>query len=299
MKKIMEIVPNYSEGIRSEVVEEIVNCFRNKADVKLLNYSSDKDHNRTVVTVVGEPEALIEPIVESVKVAMINIDLRNHKGEHPRMGALDVCPFIPVSNVTMEEAINVSKKVAEEIGKLNIPVILYEKSASAPHRENLAAVRKGQFEGMAEKMKDEKWNADFGPKDYPHESFGVVAVGARLPLIAFNANLNTDSFEIADAIARRIRHIGGGLRFVKAMGVEIKEKRISQVSINLTDYTKSRLYQVLEMIKFEARRYGVTVTGTEIVGLVPMDALTDTAEYYLGLENFDKAQVLETRVFGL
>lgn len=299
MKKIMEIVPNYSEGIRSEVVEEIVNCFRNKADVKLLNYSSDKDHNRTVVTVVGEPEALIEPIVESVKVAMINIDLRNHKGEHPRMGALDVCPFIPVSNVTMEEAISVSKKVAEEIGKLNIPVILYEKSASAPHRENLAAVRKGQFEGMAEKMKDEKWNADFGPKDYPHESFGVVAVGARLPLIAFNANLNTDSFEIADAIARRIRHIGGGLRFVKAMGVEIKEKRISQVSINLTDYTKSRLYQVLEMIKFEARRYGVTVTGTEIVGLVPMDALTDTAEYYLGLENFDKAQVLETRVFGL
>ncbi len=296
MRKIMEIVPNYSEGRRSEVVEKIVDCFRNKPHIKLLNYSSDKDHNRTVVTVVGEPESLIGPIIESVKVALINIDLRKHSGEHPRMGALDVCPFIPVSGMTMAEAVELSKRVAEEIGKLNIPVFLYEKSATASHRENLAGIRKGQFEGMAQKMTDELWQADFGPANAPHASFGVTAVGARLPLIAFNANLNTASFETADAIARRIRYIGGGLRFVKAMGVEIKEKRIAQVSVNLTDYTKTHLYQVLEMIKFEARRYGVSVTGTEIVGLVPLDALTDTAEYYLGLENFENSQVLELRI---
>lgn len=299
MKRIMEIVPNYSEGRNSEVVEKIVDCFRNRPNVKLLNYSSDKDHNRTVVTVVGEPEALIAPIVKSAEVALLNIDLRKHEGEHPRMGAMDVCPFIPVNGVTMDEAVALSKELGEELGKMGIPVILYEKSATAPHRENLAKVRKGQFEGMPEKMKDPMWFADYGPKDTPHESFGVCAIGARLPLVAFNANLNTENFEIADAIAKKIRHIGGGLRYVKAMGVEIKERRIVQVSCNCTDYTKSRLYQVLEMIKFEARRYGVSVIGTEIVGLVPMDALTDTAEYYLGLEGFDKAQVLETRIMGL
>lgn len=296
MNRVMEVVPNFSEGRNLEVVEKIVENFKNVEGVKLLDYSSDKDHNRTVVTVVGEPENLLKPIVNAAKTAMDLIDLRNHFGEHPRMGAMDVCPFIPIKNCNMDDAIALAKEVGEALGNEGIPVFLYEKAASAPHRENLAQVRKGQFEGMAEKMKDEMWHADFGPKDHPHESFGCSAVGARMPLVAFNANLNTNDMAIADAIAKKIRHIGGGLRFTKAMGVELKERNIVQISMNMTDYTKSHLYQALELIKVEARRYGVSVVGTEIIGLVPMDALVDTAEYYLGIENFDKSQILESRI---
>ncbi len=296
MQRIMEVVPNFSEGRNGEVIEKIVECFRNKEGVKLLDYSSDKDHNRTVVTVVGDPDKLLEPIVAAADVAMENIDLRKHSGEHPRMGAMDVCPFIPIKGCTMEDAVELAKKVGEALGEKGIPVFLYEKAASAPHRENLAQVRKGQFEGMAEKMKDPMWNADFGPKDAPHESFGAVAVGARMPLVAFNANLNTNDMEIADFIAKRIRHIGGGLRFTKAMGVELKERNIVQISMNMTDYTKTHLYQAVEMIKSEGRRFGVSVVGTEIIGLVPMAALIDTAEYYLGIENFDMSQILESRI---
>lgn len=296
MNRIMEVVPNFSEGRDSQIIEKIVESFRNKEGVKLLDYSSDKDHNRTVVTVVGEPEKLKEPIIAAAKAALESIDLRKHTGEHPRMGAMDVCPFIPIKNCTMDDAIALANEVGEALGKEGIPVFLYEKAATAAHRENLASIRKGQFEGMEEKMKDEKWHSDFGPKDHPHPSFGCVAVGARMPLVAFNANLNTNDLSIADFIAKRIRHIGGGLRFTKAMGVELKERHIVQISMNMTDYTRSHLYQVLELIKVEARRFGVSVIGTEIVGLVPMDALVDTAEYYLGLENFDKSQILESRI---
>lgn len=296
MNRIMEVVPNYSEGRNLEVVEKIVNCFRNREDVKLLDYSSDKDHNRTVVTVVGEPEALKQPILDSVKVALENIDLTQHTGEHPRMGALDVCPFIPIRGVDMEDAIMLAKEVGAMIGELNIPVFLYEKAASAPIRENLAQVRKGQFEGMFAKMKDEAWHADFGPADAPHPTFGAVAVGARMPLVAFNVNLDTNDIGIADFIAKRVRNIGGGLRYVKAMGVELKDRGIVQISMNMTDYTKTSLYQAIEMVKIEARRFGVTVIGTEVIGLLPMAALIQSAEYYMGIENFSMDQVLETRI---
>jgi glutamate formiminotransferase len=294
--KIMECVPNYSEGRDHSKMEKIVEAFRGKDGVKLLDYSNDEDHNRMVVTVVGEPEALKAAVLESVGLAAELIDLNKHQGQHPRMGAVDVIPFIPIKGCTMDEAITLSKEVGEQVATLyNIPVFLYEKSASAPHRENLAAIRKGEFEGMAEKIKLPEWKPDFGPAER-HPTAGTVAIGARMPLVAYNINLGTNNLEIASSIAKKIRFIGGGLRYCKAMGVELKERGIVQVSINMTDYTHTALYRAFEMVKIEARRYGVAIVGSEIIGLVPMDALIDTASYYLGLEGFSTKQILETRL---
>ncbi|HAS91651.1 MAG TPA: glutamate formimidoyltransferase [Sedimentibacter sp.] len=296
MDRIIECVPNFSEGRNTEKIEKILDVFRGKKGVKLLDYSSDENHNRTVVTVVGEPEEIKKVMVEAIAKAVELIDLNYHQGQHPRMGAVDVVPFIPVRNVTVEEADKLAKDVAKEAAdKYNLPFFLYEKSASAPHRENLANVRKGQFEGMKEKMKDELWKPDFGP-DTIHPTAGVTAIGARMPLIAFNVNLSTPDIEVANRIAKQVRHISGGFRYVKAIGVEIHDRGLVQVSMNLTDYTKTSIYRVFETIKMEAARYGVNVVGSEIVGLIPMQALVDTAEYYLRLENFKYDQVLETRL---
>ena len=294
--KIIECVPNFSEGRDLQKIDQIVAPFRAKEGVKLLDYSNDEDHNRMVVTLVGEPQALKEAILEAVGVAVKLIDLNHHQGQHPRMGAVDVIPFIPIKNTTMEEAIELSKEVGAKVAELyNIPVFLYEKSASAPYRENLAAIRKGEFEGMAEKIKQPEWKPDFGPAER-HATAGTVAIGARMPLVAYNINLNTPSLEIAHGIAKKIRFIGGGLRYCKAMGVELKDRGITQVSINMTDYTKTALYRAFELVRIEARRYGVSIVGSEIIGLVPMQALIDTASYYLGLENFSMKQVLEARM---
>ena len=294
--KIIECVPNFSEGRDLEKIDRIVAPFRGKAGVKLLDYSNDEDHNRLVVTVVGEPEALRDAVLEAIGVAVQLIDLNHHKGQHPRMGAVDVVPFIPIKNTTMEEAIALSKEVAAQVAELyQLPAFLYEKSATAPHRENLAAVRKGEFEGMAVKMQAPEWQPDFGVAA-PHPTAGVVAIGARMPLVAYNINLSTQNLEIATQIAKNIRHVNGGFRYVKAMGVELTDRHISQVSINMTDYTRTALYRVFELVRIEARRYGVTIVGSEIIGLVPMEALIDTASYYLGLENFSMQQVLETRI---
>lgn len=296
MNQIIECVPNYSEGRDKVKMEKILDCFRGKEGVKLLDYSNDINHNRMVVTVVGEYEPLKNAVVESVGVAIDLIDLNKHEGQHPRMGAVDVIPFIPIKNSSMEECIALSKEVGEEVGKkYGFPVFLYEKSATAPHRENLAAIRKGEFEGMEEKIHQEEWYPDFGPKDR-HKTAGTVAIGARMPLVAYNINLNTDKLDIATAISKKIRHINGGYRFVKAMGVDLADRGIVQVSINMTDFTKTALYRVFETVKFEAKRWGVTIAGSEIVGLVPMAALVDTAEYYLGLENFSIGQVLESKI---
>jgi glutamate formiminotransferase len=213
------------------------------------------------------------------------------------MGAVDVVPFIPVKNVTMEETVAFSRQVAEALAqRFQLPVFLYEASAVQPHRQNLAAIRKGQFEGMAEKLKDPEWKPDFGPEQV-HPTAGVTAVGARMPLVAYNVNLDTDKLQIADAIARKVRHVSGGLRYCKALGIELKDRGIVQVSINMTDYSRTALYRVFELIRIEARRYGVNVVGSEIVGLVPMGALIDTAAYYLGLEDFSMGQVLEHRIY--
>lgn len=296
MNKIMECVPNFSEGRDLQKIDKIVAPFRGKQGVKLLDYSNDEDHNRLVVTVVGEPEPLRDAVLEAIGVAVELIDLNHHQGQHPRMGAVDVVPFIPIRNVTMEEAVALSKEVGKEVAKrYNLPVFLYEKSASAPHRENLAAVRKGEFEGMAEKIKQPEWHPDFGLAER-HPTAGTVAIGARMPLVAYNINLNTPSLEIAHDIAKKIRFIGGGLRYCKAMGVELKDRGITQVSINMTDYTRTALYRAFELVRVEARRYGVSIVGSEIIGLVPMAALIDTASYYLGLENFSMEQVLEARM---
>ena len=296
MNKIMECVPNFSEGRDLQKIDKIVAPFRGKQGVKLLDYSNDEDHNRLVVTVVGEPEPLRDAVLEAIGVAVELIDLNHHQGQHPRMGAVDVVPFIPIRNVTMEEAVALSKEVGKEVAKrYNLPVFLYEKSASAPHRENLAAVRKGEFEGMAEKIKQPEWHPDFGLAER-HPTAGTVAIGARMPLVAYNINLNTPSLEIAHDIAKKIRFIGGGLRYCKAMGVELKDRGITQVSINMTDYTRTALYRAFELVRIEARRYGVSIVGSEIIGLVPMEALIDTASYYLGLENFSMQQVLEARI---
>ncbi|MFL0246895.1 glutamate formimidoyltransferase [Candidatus Clostridium stratigraminis] len=297
MSKIVECIPNFSEGRNKEVIEKIVDTLRGKEGVKLLDYSSDSDHNRTVVTVIGEPIALQNAIIDMASRVYEFIDMTKHEGGHPRMGSLDVVPFVPVSEVTMEECIAIANKVGEEIAnRFNIPVYLYEDAASSSNRQNLANVRKGQYEGFFEKIKKAEWKPDFGPEEVNVKG-GCAAVGARVPLVAFNVNLATDKIEIADSIAKIVRHIGGGLRFVKAMGVKLEDRNIVQVSMNLVNYEKTAVYRAFEMVKMEAKRYGVSVVGSEIIGLVPMAALINTAEYYLQVENFSMAQILEKRVW--
>ncbi len=296
VKKVVQCVPNFSEGRDLDKVERIINPFRGKEGVKLLDYSTDFDHNRAVVTVVGEPEAVKHAMIEAMGIAIEEIDMTKHEGQHPRMGAIDVVPFIPIKNMTMEEAVELAKEVGKEAwAKYNLPIFLYEKAASNPDRENLATVRKGQFEGMAEKVKAPEWAPDFGNGEI-HPTAGITAVGARMPLVAFNVNLDSPTLEIANKIAKNVRHLSGGLRYCKGIGIELKERGIVQVSMNMTDYTKTALYRAFELIKIEARRYGVNVIGSEIIGLLPMEALIDTAVYYLGVEDFSMDQVLEYRM---
>lgn len=297
MAKIIQCVPNFSEGRDKEVVEKIVDEIRVIEGVKLLDYSMDKDHNRSVVTFIGEPEKVIKAAFNATKVAAELIDMTTHEGGHPRMGATDVIPLVPISDVTMEECVEYSKKLGKRIGEeLNIPVFLYEKSATSPNRENLADVRRGQYEGMAEKLKEEEWKPDFGPNKLNIKA-GVTAVGARMPLVAFNVNLGTDDVEIAKNIAKVVRAKTGGFTYCKAIGLEIAERGIVQVSMNMVDYTKTSLFRVFDAIEREARRYGVNVIGSEIIGLVPMQALVDVADYYLRLEGFDSSQILEKRMY--
>ena len=296
IKKIVQCVPNFSEGRDLDKVERIINPFRGKEGVKLLDYSTDYDHNRAVVTVVGEPEAVKSAIIEAMGIAIKEIDMTKHEGQHPRMGAIDVVPFIPIKNMTMEEAVELAREVGKEAWeKYNLPIFLYEKAASNSDRENLANVRKGQFEGMSEKVKAPEWAPDFGETEI-HPTAGITAVGARMPLVAFNVNLDSPNLEIANKIAKNVRHLSGGLRYCKGIGIELKERGMVQVSMNMTDYTKTALYRAFELIKIEARRYGVNVVGSEIIGLLPMEALIDTAVYYLGVEDFSMDQVLESRM---
>lgn len=295
MKQIVQCIPNFSEGRDLDKIEKIVSPFRGKEGVKLLDYSRDEDHNRMVVTVVGEPEPLKKAVLEAVGVAVELIDMTRHEGQHPRMGAVDVIPFVPIRNVTMEEAVAMAGEVAAAAWETcQLPIFLYEKAATAPHRENLAAVRKGQFEGMAEKIQDPQWHPDYGNQLHP--TAGITAVGARMPLVAFNVNLDSNNLDFANQIAKNVRHLSGGLRYCKGIGIELKERGIVQVSMNMTDYSKTALYRVFELIRIEARRYGVNVVGSEIIGLLPMEALIDTAVYYLGVENFSMDQVLEKRI---
>ena len=317
MEKIIECVPNFSvsEAKDKKTFDAIIDCFRDVEGVKLLDYSSDADHNRSVVTVIGEPEPLKEVMVRAIGTAVKLIDMTKHVGQHPRMGCVDVVPFIPIRGTTVEEADALAKEVATEAAeKFGQPFFLYEDSAKGlKHSANLATIRKGQFEGMAEKIAadPETWTPDIGPSTI-HPTGGATVIGARMPLIAYNINLSTSSVEIAQKIADKIRNIKGGFKYCKAMGVllENKEdpsKNVAQVSMNLTNYTKTSIYTVFETVRMEARRYGVNVMGSEIIGLVPLQALVDCAAYYLGLNNLEESncgfetkfttdQVLETRL---
>ncbi len=295
-KALIESIPNFSEGRRQEVIDDIIAAVKAVEGVKVLDHSSDADHNRTVLTLAGSPAGLREAIRALYRKAAEHIDLRKHSGEHPRMGAVDVVPFVPLRNCTMEDCVEFSKEIGRMIWEeFGVPVFLYENSATSDARKNLAKIRKGEFEGMAEKMKQPEWKPDFGG-DEPHPSLGVSAVGARMALIAFNVNLDTPNVEIANKIARAVRHISGGLRYCKAMGVELKDRNQTQVSMNLVNYKKTPIYRVVELIRIEAKRYGVNVVGSEIVGLVPMEAIAESFAYYVGLENYDFEMILESRL---
>jgi len=296
MGKLVECVPNFSEGRDKQIIESIVDEVRKTENVKLLDYSSDKDHNRTVVTFVGTPEDSKKAAFQLIKRASELIDMRNHKGAHPRMGATDVVPFIPIQDVTTQECVEMAKELGKKVGEeLNIPVYLYEDAATSKERTNLAKIRKGQYEGFFEKIKLPEWEPDFGPCEM-NEKSGCTVIGARFPLVAYNVNLGTDNMEIATAIGKKVRAIGGGLKFVKAMGVKLEERNIVQISMNLVNYEKTAVYRAHEMVKMEALRYGVPVVGSEVIGLVPMKALIDCAEYYLQIENFDISQILEKKL---
>lgn len=299
MAKIVECIPNFSEGQNQAVIDGLVATAKSIPGVTLLDYSSDASHNRSVFTLVGDNQSIQEAAFQLVKYASENIDMTKHHGEHPRMGATDVCPFVPIKDITTQECVEISKQVAERINReLGIPIFLYEDSATRPERQNLAKVRKGQFEGMPEKLLEEDWAPDYGDRKI-HPTAGVTAVGARMPLVAFNVNLDTDNIDIAHKIAKIIRGSGGGYKYCKAIGVMLEDRHIAQVSMNMVNFEKCSLYRTFETIKFEARRYGVNVIGSEIIGLAPAKALIDVAEYYLQVEDFDyHKQILENHLLG-
>lgn len=296
MKKLVQCVPNYSEGKDLEKIEKIAAPFKNNKNIKFMGCEPDADYNRTVITVIGEPDDIAAAVVESVGIATELIDMNIQKGEHLRMGATDVIPFIPIKDMTMAECVELSKVVGEKIWeKFKVPVFLYEESATAPNRVSLPSIRKGEFEGMKEKLKLEEWKPDFGER-VPHLTAGVTAVGGRMPLIAFNINLDTTDINIAKEISKAIRFSSGGFRFIQAGPAEIKEKGIVQVTMNIKDYKKNPIYRVFETVKMEAKRYGVNVLGSEIIGAVPMEALADSMEYYLGLNGFKMDKIIENEL---
>lgn len=300
MAKLVECVPNFSEGRRPEVIEAIVKEIKSVSGVLFLDKEMDKDHNRAVITFVGPPDEVKAAAFKAIVKATELIDMEKHKGEHPRMGATDVVPFIPISGVSMQDCIELANELGREVGeKLGIPVYLYEAAATRPDRQNLAEVRRGEYEGIKKEIEinpDRK--PDFGPSKM-HTTAGATAIGVRMPLIAFNVYLGTKDIRVAKKIAKAIRYSDGGLRYVKALGFEIKERGIVQISMNLVNYLGSPIFRVFELIKSEAERYGVPIVGSEIVGLTPMEALIDVADFYLRLENFKKDQVLETKLMSI
>ena len=297
--QLVECVPNFSEGQRKDVIESIADAIRKTAGVTLLDVESNPDHNRSVISFVGEPGPVKDAALAASQKAIELIDLRHHKGEHPRMGAVDVVPFVPLSDVSMEDCVSLARAFGREFAeKFHVPVFLYEEAATTAERRNLADVREGEFEGLQDKIgKDPSKRPDFGPEKI-HPTAGATAVGAREVLIAYNVNLGTSDLNIAKKIAHQLRAKDGGLAFVKALGFELKERGMVQVSMNLTNYRKSQLFKAYEMVKLFADRYGVAVLGSEIVGLTPMDALVDSSDFYLRLENFSRDQVLERKLFA-
>jgi len=293
---IIECVPNVSEGRRTEIIDALVDSVRSVPGVRLLDRSSDSAHNRTVITMAGEATPLKQAVLALVGAATSSIDLRTHTGEHPRLGAVDVIPFIPIEGVAMDACVALAKDTAAEVARrFQLPVFLYEEASANPARKNLEDIRRGEFEGLAAKMAAPGWAPDYGPSA-PHPSAGATVIGARMPLIAFNINLATDRLDVAKKIAAAIRYSSGGFRYVKAMGVKLEDRGIVQVSMNLTNYAQTPIFRVFEAVKREAEGYGVQVLESEIVGLVPAAALVDTAQHFLQLNGFTPNQILENKL---
>lgn len=300
--KLIEFIPNFSVSREKdpETYEALLSLAKSVPGCTLLDAQTDGNHNRSVFTMAGSPEGVSEAAFRLTALAAERIDMRRHEGQHPRMGATDVIPFVPTMDVTLEECVALSKEVAERIwNELKIPSFLYEDSASCPERRNLADCRRGQFEGMSEKLLLPEWAPDYGERKI-HPTAGIVAIGARMPLIAFNINLSTSDLEIAKKIAKAIRASSGGFKYCKAIGVMLDERNTTQVSMNLVNYEGTPIYYVYEMVRALADRYGVHIVGSELVGLAPAKALVDCAEYYLKLENFDcRSQVMEYHLIGM
>ena len=294
MRKIVECVPNFSEGRRREVIDQIAEAIAGVPNAYVLDVQSDADHNRTVITFAGEPDAVEEAAFRGIGKAAELIDMDLHRGEHPRMGAADVVPFVPIKGVTMEDCVAIARRVGERVGReLGIPVYLYEEAATRPERRNLANVRRGEYEGIkAEIATNPEREPDFGPRRVGKA--GATAIGARSPLIAFNVYLGTDDVEIAKAIARAVRHSSGGLRYVKALGLLVKGR--AQVSMNLTNYRQTPVHRVVEMIRREADSYGVSIVESELIGLIPNEALVEAAKFHLQLHDLSSHQILESRL---
>jgi len=297
MAKLIECVPNFSEGRRPEVIKAICDAITSVPGVTLLDSEMDGDHNRAVVTFVCHPDQVVEAAFQGYAKAAELIDMTTHHGEHPRMGACDVCPFIPLSDVSIEDAIELANKLGKRVGEeLKIPVYLYEDAATSTKRKNLANIRIGEYEGIRDSIEtDDTRIPDYGPRKMNLRS-GSTAIGVRFPLVAFNVYLGTNNKEIADKIADAVRSLTGGYRFVKALGFNIKERNQVQISMNLVNHTKTPIFRVFETIKAEADRYGVSVTSSEVIGLVPNDALVAVSDYYLRLEKFSKNQILEEKL---
>jgi glutamate formiminotransferase len=292
---IIECIPNISEGRRQDVLDACARAIR-ETGARLLDVKADASHNRTVYTLAGDPAAVQAAVYALFDEALPAIDLRHHSGEHPRMGAVDVVPFVPIEGATMADCVAIAKTVGAELARRHqLPVFLYEEAASTPGRRNLEDIRRGEFEGLAAKMRQPEWAPDFGPAA-PHPSAGASVVGARMPLIAYNVNLATNRLDVAKKIATAVRQSSGGFRFVKAMGVELADRGIVQVSMNLTNFEKTPIFRVFEVVKREAARYGVAVLESEIIGLVPSAALTASANWYLQLDPATDALILENRL---
>ena len=292
----IECVPNISEGRRLDVINGLTETLRAVPGLRVLDVQSDPTHNRSVFTLAGTAEGMTAGIPKLFEGAIAAIDLRTHDGEHPRLGAVDVVPFIPIDGVTMAECVTLAKTIAADVAaRFGLPVYLYENASTNAARKNLEDIRRGEFEGLAAKMAQPAWAPDFGPAA-PHVSAGASVIGARMPLIAYNINLATNRLDVAKKIAAAIRMSSGGLRFVKAMGIPLEDRGIVQVSMNLTNHENTPIYRVFDLVKREAERYGVQVLESEIVGLVPSAALTQTAEYFLRLEGFSSNQILEKKL---
>ncbi|MBA3072924.1 MAG: glutamate formimidoyltransferase, partial [Anaerolineae bacterium] len=294
-KTLVECIPNFSEARRADVVEKIVGSIQAVAGVQILDKHSDLDHNRTVITIVGEPGAVEEATFKAIETASALINLDEHTGAHPRVGATDVVPFVPISGITMADCIQMAQRLGKRVGEqLSIPVYLYEEAASRPERQNLENIRKGQYEGLkADILVNPERKPDFGPSKLG--TAGATVIGARAPLIAFNIYLTTNDLSIAQKIAKAMRHSSGGFRFIKAMGVMVDER--AQVSMNMTNFRQTPMARVIEAVRREADRYGVGIHHSELVGLIPQDALIDAAVWYSQLDGFKAEQILENRLY--